>query len=104
MVSKRKTAGRGESEGLIEAGESCWWVYIVESEAGKLYTGITTDLERRFEEHRQGKKGARFFRFSGASELVYREKATDRATATRREREIKGMRRKRKLELIESAN
>ena len=81
-------------------GDDGWWVYIVETDSGKLYTGITTDLERRFEEHQQGKKGARFFRFSSATDLVYREPAADRGAATRREREIKRMTRQKKLDLI----
>ena len=79
------------------ATDDGWWVYIVETASGKLYTGITTDLDRRLEEHRSGKKGARFFRLSPASEMVYRERAPDRSAATRRELEIKRMRRSKKL-------
>ena len=33
------------------AEEKTWWLYIVETESGKLYTGITTDVNRRFNEH-----------------------------------------------------
>ena len=77
---------------------------MVETASGKLYTGITTDLERRLQEHRSGKKGARFFRLSPASEVVYREEAADRSAATRRELEIKKMKRASKLALIATAS
>jgi DNA-3-methyladenine glycosylase I len=77
-----------------------WEVYIIKTDGGKLYTGITTDLERRFTEHREKRKGARFFNFSDAATIVYREKHEDRSTATQREIEIKKMDRQEKLNLI----
>jgi predicted GIY-YIG superfamily endonuclease len=43
-----------------------WFVYIVEAENGHLYTGITTDLERRFNQHQSKQGGARFFHTSAA--------------------------------------
>ena len=76
-----------------------WCVYIVESESGALYTGITTDVERRFEEHRLG-RGARFFRLSPARRVVFCEAQTSHSCALKREREIKRLTRRRKLELI----
>ena len=78
-----------------------WEIYIVRSRTGKLYTGISTDVERRFREHRAGKRGARFFRLSPASEIVYREAQPDRAAASRREAAIKKMTRCQKLALID---
>lgn len=78
-----------------------WVVYIVQTGSGTLYTGITTDAQRRFREHRSGKRGARFFRLSPASEIVYREVQPDRATASRREAAIKKMTRSQKLALID---
>jgi len=78
-----------------------WTVYIVETESGKLYTGITTDLERRFKEHRrQTGTGARFFKISAAKRVVYSETQDDRSSATRRELQIKKMRRAEKLQLV----
>lgn len=77
-----------------------WEVYIIETLSGKLYTGITTDLDRRFEDHQRGIKGARFFRFSGPKKIVYRESHPNRSKATKREIAIKKMSRKAKLALF----
>ena len=79
---------------------SDWFVYIVESADGKLYTGITTDVERRFREHREGKKGARFFRTTQPVQIVWREAHPDQSSATKREMAIKKMKRPQKLDLI----
>ncbi len=79
-----------------------WEVYIIKTDGGKLYTGITTDLERRFGEHKTKRKGARFFNFSEAETVVYRERHPDRSTASQRESQIKKMSRQEKLSLITS--
>lgn len=84
------------------ARKSSWEVYIIETTSGKLYTGITTDLDRRFQAHLEGSKGARFFRFSRPRAIVFREKQPNRSKATRREIQIKKMSRQRKWALIES--
>jgi putative endonuclease len=55
-----------------------------------LYTGITTNLERRLAKHAAG-KGAKYTRGRGPFRLVYSETCTDRAEATRRETAIKLM-------------
>ncbi|SCA63134.1 UPF0213 protein DP2720 [Chlamydiales bacterium SCGC AG-110-P3] len=80
-----------------------WTVYIIEAESGKLYTGITTDMTRRWNDHSGGKSGARFFRTSKPSRIAYQEVQPDRAAATRREISIKRMTRKQKLVLIRHA-
>lgn len=77
-----------------------WEVYIIQAKSGKLYTGITTDLDRRFADHQSGRKGARFFRFSDAEKIVYRESHPNRSKATQREIEIKKMSREEKLKLF----
>ena len=77
-----------------------WEVYIIQSKSGTLYTGITTDLDRRFADHLKGAKGARFFRFSEPQEIVYREAHANRSEATKREIQIKKMNKSQKLELI----
>lgn len=79
-----------------------WYVYIVETVSGRLYTGIALDPERRLAEHRDRRRGAKFFRTSPPARLVYREARPDRGAATRREREIKRMSRAGKLALIEA--
>ena len=79
-----------------------WEVYIIETNSGKLYTGITNDMERRFNEHLKPKKGARFFRLSPPKKIVYREVCSDRREASKRENKIKKMTRTQKLTLISS--
>jgi putative endonuclease len=80
--------------------EARWVVYIVESARGALYTGVTTSLERRFREHARGARGARFFRVAAPTAVRYVEPASDRASAQRREAEIKRLPRLAKLALI----
>ena len=84
-------------DGGLEPGE--WHIYILRCRNDALYTGITTDLERRVEEHNRG-VGARYTRAFRPVELVYSEAATGRAHALRRERAIKQLSRARKLALV----
>ena len=76
-----------------------WTVYIIETEDGKLYTGITNDLERRFEAHKS-QKGARFFHFSKPEKILFKESHPNRSEASKREAMIKRLTRREKLELI----
>lgn len=80
-----------------------WVVYIIQTESGNLYTGITNNLKRRFEDHRKGQKGARFFHFSPPKKILYYESRPNRSEASKRERAIKKMSRKEKLELCNFA-
>lgn len=77
-------------------------VYILECKDGTLYTGITTDVERRFAEHKAG-TASKYTRVRGAKKMLYTEKAKNRSAATKREIEIKKMPRKQKQALIEGA-
>lgn len=77
-----------------------WTVYIIRCSDGSLYTGVTTDLERRFREHRVGPRGARYFSGRQPVEVVYREDGHDRSSACRREALIKRLSRGEKLELL----
>lgn len=79
-----------------------WTLYIIEAENGHLYTGITTDLARRLQQH-QSKQGARFFHTSAAVKVVYQENHPDRGSASRREAAIKKLTREAKLSLIAAA-
>lgn len=67
---------------------------------GSLYTGITTDVVRRLEEHRSG-NGAKYTRGRLPLELVYEEECLNKSSALKRELEIKAMSRVEKLKLIE---
>ena len=80
-----------------------WFVYILRCRDGTLYTGITTDLGRRIEEHNAGKApGARYTRSRRPVALAYVEEAASRAAACRRETAIKRCDRLDKLALCES--
>lgn len=65
-----------------------WQVYMIRCSDESLYTGITTDVTRRFAEHSRG-TGARYFRGRAPRLLVYLETGHDRSSASRRERQIK---------------
>ena len=80
--------------------DKSWKLYILRCCDGTLYTGITTDVDRRLEEHRTG-KGAKYTRGRGPLELVYREVCGDKSAALKREAEIKKLPRTEKMKLIE---
>lgn len=77
-----------------------FFVYIVECNDKTLYTGYTSDITRRLKEHNGG-RGAKYTRGRGPVRLVYTERFETRATAMRRECEIKRLSRKDKLKLVE---
>lgn len=79
-----------------------WQVYIIRCSCGSLYTGITTDVERRFRQH-ASRRGARYFRGRTPEAVVYLEAGHSRATASRREVAIKRLPRHAKLQLLASA-
>jgi putative endonuclease len=75
-------------------------VYILECSDTTLYTGITTDLQRRVNEHNNSNKGARYTKVRRPVKLVYFEECCDRSSASKREYEIKQLSRLEKLALI----
>lgn len=81
---------------MDSAKAATWMVYIIQTESGKLYTGITNDLEKRFTAHKN-KKGARYFHLSSPEKVLYREEYPNRSEASKRECAIKKMTRKDKL-------
>jgi len=78
-----------------------YYIYIVQCADDTLYTGISTELERRVKEHNESEKGAKYTRVRRPVKLVYSESYPDRSTASKREYEIKKkMSRLKKLEMI----
>lgn len=75
------------------------YVYVVECSDGTLYTGYTTDVERRVEEHNAG-DGAKYTRGRTPVSLVHTEEHATRSDAMSREAEIKRMPREEKEELV----
>lgn len=78
-----------------------WTVYILRCADDSLYTGITTDLERRIVEHNSdNKKGAKYTRVRRPVAPVYHEFCDNRAIASRREHQLKKLTRSEKKQLI----
>ncbi|QAT16524.1 putative endonuclease containing a URI domain [Candidatus Velamenicoccus archaeovorus] len=76
-----------------------WYVYIIECKEGSFYTGITNNLKVRIGQHNRG-HGCRFTKFRIPVKLLYHEIFPSREAALKREAEIKGWTRERKLALI----
>ncbi len=75
------------------------FTYIILCDDSSLYTGITDNVDRRFSEHKSGKGGHHTKSQKGKS-LLYFEKHATKQEAAKRERQIKGWRREKKLNLI----
>lgn len=76
-----------------------YFVYLIKCKDGSLYTGITTDVKRRFQEHKEG-TGGRYTRAKGVVKVVYTEKHKNRSKASKREAQIKSWHKDQKLGLI----
>ena len=77
-----------------------WTVYIIRCNDNTLYTGVTTELARRFEEHRNHPRGAKYFNGRTPIEVVFSEDGHSRSSACQREAAIKKLSREEKLCLI----
>ena len=106
MVLTSSSPRSSRNEGGEDAGSrhpyysnSMYHVYILECADGSLYTGITTNVERRLAEHKAG-KGGHYTRAHTVVRVAYTEEYSDRSSASKREAEIKRWPRSKKLELI----
>ncbi len=77
-----------------------YFVYILECKDGTLYSGITTDLERRVHEHNTSPKGAKYTKIRRPVILKYSEKYKTRSKALKREYAIKQLTRAAKIALV----
>lgn len=77
-----------------------WYVYILECKNDFLYTGITNNLQKRFEKHQQ--KSVRFTSYNPPIEIAYSEPWPTRSAALKREAQIKKWPRTKKLALVKS--
>ncbi len=80
-----------------------YYVYIIASISKVLYIGVTNDLARRLLQHRLGTNDG-FTKKYNCKKLVYYEYYTDIKDAIRREKELKGWKRCKKIKLIENKN
>ena len=84
---------------------SDWYLYLIRCRDGSLYTGITTDVARRFAEHRgQGSGGAKYLKGRGPLELVLRKRVGGRSLALRVERKVKKLPKAKKEKMIKDRN
>lgn len=81
--------------------ETVWWIYMLRCGDGSLYTGIATDVERRFSEHEsQGPKAAKYLRGRLPLEIVFRKEIGTRSEASKEELRMKKLPRRQKLRLL----
>jgi putative endonuclease len=80
-----------------------FWVYIIASITGTLYIGITNDLEIRVRQHKAGEIEGFSAKYH-CTRLIYHESFDSVLKAIRREKQLKGWRRSKKIALIEKAN
>ena len=95
MCSQDREKNRRES--------TVWWLYMIRCRGGFLYTGITTDVARRFAEHESG-KGAKFLRGRAPLELVFRQQMGPHSQALKAELAVKKLSKIEKEQIIASAS
>lgn len=88
------------------SGDAVWFVYMVRSADGRLYTGVTTDPERRLSEHREAgtrprTRGAKYFRGRSGLQMVFKKSVANRSTAQKLEYRIKQLEKSRKEALVQ---
>ncbi|MGE4799630.1 GIY-YIG nuclease family protein [Yersinia hibernica] len=79
--------------------DSLWYIYLLRTATGMLYTGITTDVARRLSQHQAG-KGAKALRGKGELALVFHCKAGDHSTALKLEYRVKQLSKQQKEKLV----
>jgi putative endonuclease len=79
-----------------------WFVYIIETENNHLYTGVTTDVQKRFKTHQDG-KGAKFFRIHRPKKVVYIAEYEMKEIALQKEIQIKKLSANEKRNLIQNS-
>ncbi|MFA6184798.1 MAG: GIY-YIG nuclease family protein [Candidatus Shapirobacteria bacterium] len=77
-----------------------YFLYILQCADQTLYTGITTNLDRRVKEHNNSKLGAKYTKVRRPVKLVYSQQFTDRSEASKEESRIKKLSRQQKLSLF----
>ncbi len=79
-----------------------WFLYLIRCKHGRLYTGITTDVERRFEEHKSSnKKGSKYLRGKAPLKLVLKKKIGNKSLALRIEAKVKKLSKINKEKLVD---
>ena len=82
---------------------SDWFVYMLRCADNSLYTGVTTDIERRVTEHNGEKSVTKYTRVRQPVSVAYQEKAKSRSEACKREAQLKKLTKKDKETLVNSS-
>ena len=85
---------------FVEVAVDKWSVYLIRCGDDSLYAGVALDVERRLEEHREGKRGAKYLRGRGPLELVMSREVGDKGLALKVELKMKKLSRKAKQRLV----
>ena len=98
----RRLSTKNGKSFFIFGGIYMWYVYILQCRDGRLYTGITNDTKRRFDEHKKGipQHPRQFTGYNPAIKFLYKEIFSSKSHAAKREKQIKGWTRRKKLALI----
>ena len=89
----------GQALSRTEGHKIMYYVYIIRCEGDSLYTGVTNDITRRFSEHKD-RKGGHYTASHKVEKVIYTEPFKTKSEALKRERQIKGWRREKKLALV----
>jgi putative endonuclease len=84
----------------VKSSKSTWWVYLVRCNDNSLYAGVTTDIERRIQEHNTSKLGAKYTRARRPVSLAYQEAAKNKSLACKREYKIRKLSKVKKESLV----
>ena len=90
----------GREVGNSQPLDKMWWMYVVRCSDGTLYTGITTDVDRRIREHNTSLRGVKYTRSRRPVELIYVDEYSDRSSASIAESAFKKRSRVEKLAII----
>ncbi len=80
-----------------------WHLYLIRTDTGALYTGISNDVEKRLEAHRLG-RGSKFLRAQESFELVYRCAIGDRSLASKAEYQVKQLEKSEKEQIVQNSH
>tara|TARA_R100001082_G_C4330788_1_gene145535 strand:- start:687 stop:950 length:264 start_codon:yes stop_codon:yes gene_type:complete len=81
-----------------------WYLYVVQCSDGTLYTGVTTDTDRRINEHNTSPRGAKYTKTRRPVKLVYKRRYANRSEAQSAEYEFKKMLRGQKIQIIKNSS
>ena len=100
FLSNRIKTSRRNAEWYLMKSSRRWFVYILECSDGTLYTGVTTDIERRLHEHNHTDKGAKYTRARRPVSLVACKIIADKSRAFKLEHKIKTLRKDKKIQYL----